>query len=124
MANIQLRISILNVPGDLSPLKLRGWLLQQAREIEERSSGLAYTRIKLFLSRRQRFAYTQKKLDALLQGIVDKFPSIHGIELAEVEQSLTNDQLKEVSGLANAELQDLSASLDEFLSKHPDTKIH
>lgn len=60
----------------------------------------------------------------LCRGIVDKFPSIHGIEVAGVEKSLTNDQMKEVSGLASAELQNLSASLDKFVSKHPDTKIH
>ena len=124
MANVQLRLSIINTPDDLSPLKLRGWLLQQAREIQEMSSDYAYTRIKLFLSKRQRFAFTQRKLDVLLQGIVDKYPAIHSIELAEVEKSLTNDQIQDACNMASAELNELSGSLDELMSKRTDTKTH
>lgn len=121
---MQLRISIVNTPDDLSPLKLRGWLLQQAREIQEMSSEHAYTRIKLFLTTRQRFAFTQKKLDVLLQGIVDKFPAIHGIELVEVNKSLTNQEMQTASEHANAELNELSKSLDGFLGKQKDKPLH
>lgn len=115
--NLQLRISVINAPGDLSPLKLRGWLLQQAREIQDMSAEHAYTRIKLFLTKRQRFAFTQKKLDGLLQGIVDKFPAIHGIELVEVERSLTNEQMQAAAKAANGELTELRDSLDEYLEQ-------
>lgn len=97
--------------------KLRGWLLQQAREIQDMSAEHAYTRIKLFLTKRQRFAFTQKKLDGLLQGIVDKFPAIHGIELVEVEQSLTNDEMQSVAKDADAELAKIRNSLDEYLEQ-------
>lgn len=122
--NVQLRISVINTPDDLSPLKMRGWLLQQAREIQEMSSEHAYTRIKLYLTKRQRFAFTQKKLDMLLQRIVDKFPAIHGIDLVEVDKSLTNQEMQAVSEYANAELNDLSKSLDNFLGKQPDDTLH
>lgn len=115
--NLQLRISVINTPDELSPLKLRGWLLQQAREIQDMSGERAYTRIKLFLTKRQRFAFTQKKLDGLLQGIVDKFPAIHGIELVEVEQPLTNEQMQAAAKDADAELTELSNSLDEYLAQ-------
>lgn len=124
MTNVQLRISVINTPDDLSPLKFRGWLLEQAREIQEMSGEHAYTRIKLFLTKRQRFAFTQKKLDALLQGIVDKFPAIHGVELVEVEKSLTNQEMQEASERATAELDELRESLDEYLGKQADTTIH
>lgn len=115
--NVQLRISVINTPDDLSPLKLRGWLLQQAREIQDISAEHAYTRIKLFLTKRQRFAFTQKKLDGLLQGIVDKFPAIHGIELVEVEHSLTNEEMQFAARDADAELTELGNSLDEYLEQ-------
>lgn len=101
----------------MSPLKLRGWLLQQAREIQDMSAEHAYTRIKLFLTKRQRFAFTQKKLDSLLQGIVDKFPAIHGIELVEVEQSLTNEEMQAAAKDADAELTGLRNSLDEYMKQ-------
>jgi hypothetical protein len=115
--NVQLRISVINTPDELSPLKLRGWLLQQAREIQDMSAEHAYTRIKLFLTKRQRFAFTQKKLDGLLQGIVDKFPAIHGIELVEVEQSLTNDEMQAAAKDADAEVTELRNSLDEYMEQ-------
>lgn len=113
--NIQLRISIINVPSELSPLKLRGWLQLQAKEIQELSLEHAYTRIKLFLTKRQRYAFTQKKLDLLLQGIVDKHPAIHGIELIEVDKPLGIAEMSEVSAMANSELTEMKESLDEFL---------
>lgn len=103
-------------------LKLRGWLLHQAREIQDMSAERAYTRIKLFLTKRQRFAFTQKKLGGLLQGIVDKFPAIHGIELVEVEQSLTNEEMQAVSKDADAELAELRNSLDEYLEQQAKPK--
>lgn len=115
--NVQLRMSVINAPDDLSPLKLRGWLMQQAREIQDMSDQHAYTRIRLFLTKRQRFAFTQKKLDVLLQGIVDKFPDIHGVELVEVERSLTNEQMQAAAEDANVELAELSNSLDEYLEQ-------
>jgi hypothetical protein len=123
-SNIQLRISVINAPDDLSPLKLRGWLLGQAREIQAMSTKNAYIRIKLFLTTRQRFSFTQKKLDVLLQGIVDKFPAIHGIELISGDQSLTVQEMKVASDLANSELEEMGKSLDSFLSKQPDKTHH
>jgi DNA-binding PucR family transcriptional regulator len=110
-------MSVINAPDDLSPLKLRGWLMQQAREIQDMSGDHAYTRIRLFLTKRQRFAFTQKKLDVLLQGIVDKFPVIHGIELVEVDRSLTNEEMQAAAEDANVELAELSNSLDEYLEQ-------
>lgn len=86
------------------------------------SAEHAYTRIKLFLTKRQRFALPQKKLDGLLQGIVDKFPAIHGIELVEVEQSLTNEQMHAAAKDADAELTELRNSLDEYLDQQGQLK--
>lgn len=112
--HVQLRISILNAPDDLSPLKLRGWLQQQAKEIQELSASQAFTRIKLFLTKKQRYGITQKKLDVLLQGIVDKHSAIHGIELIEVEKPLNVAEMEEASTMASSELNELAKSIDEI----------
>jgi hypothetical protein len=82
-------MSGINTPDNLSPLELRGWLMQQTKEIKDMLGEHAYTRIRLFLTKRQGFAFTQKKRDVLLQGIFNKFRAIHRIELIEVEQPLT-----------------------------------
>ena len=71
----------------------------------------------MFLTKRQRFAFTQKKLDGLLRGFVDKFPAIHGIELVEVEHSLTNEEMQLAARDADAELTELGNSLDEYLER-------
>lgn len=113
--HVQLRISILNVPDDLSPLKLRGWLQQQAKEIQELSTSHAYTRIRLFLTKKQRYGFTQKKLDVLLQGIVDKHSAIHGIELIEVETPLDVAEMKEASTMASSELNEMAKTLDKIV---------
>lgn len=96
MPNIPFRISALNIPDDLSPLKLRGYLQREAANIQRLSGGKGYTIIRLFLPERLRLQFTQKKLDVLLQSIVDKHPAIHRVELERTERPLTLAEMVEV----------------------------
>jgi len=112
--NVQLRIFVINTPDDLSPLKLRGWLLQQAREIQDISAEHVDQDVS---DKTPALRFPQKKFDGLLQGIVDKFPAIHGIELVEVEHSLTNEEMQLAARDADAELTELGNSLDECLER-------
>lgn len=81
----QLRISLLNAPDDMAPLKLRGWLRTEAVDIQSMARGEHdLIIIRLFMPERLRLAITQKKLDGILQEIVDKFPNIHRVELQSV----------------------------------------
>ena len=114
--NIKLRVSILNPPDDLSPLKLRGWLQQQAVEIQS-MSGNSFTVVKLYLAKKLRMAFTQKKLDALLGGIVEKHANIYRIELAVVDAQLDMDQIAVAQEEAKQDMAEMAKSADEFLSK-------
>lgn len=96
MPNIPFRISALNIPDNLSPLKLRGYLQREAADIQRLSGDKGYTIIRLFLPERLRLQFTQKKLDVLLQSIVDKHPAIHRVELERTERSLTLAEIVEV----------------------------
>lgn len=124
MGNFQLRMSVLNVPGELSALKLRGWLQQQALEIQGSSGDQAFVHIKLFLTKKQRFAFTQKKLDKLLSSIVDGYAAIHRIELLVVEAALTPAQMQEEVARANAEFQEMVESFDDQVGLEKAPTVH
>lgn len=95
MTNITFRTSILNIPDNLTPLKLRGYLKQAAADIQFQTGDKGYAVIRLFLPERLRLLFTQKKLDLLLQSIVDKHPAIHQIVLEPVEQPLSVAEMHE-----------------------------
>lgn len=112
--NVQLKISLVNVPDDLSPLKLRGYLRSEATEIQNMAAENCYAVIRLFLPERIRFGYTQKKLDVLLKEIVNKFPSIYKIELVSVKSSLDAHQLEAESLAAQGTLQEMIKDCKRF----------
>lgn len=124
--NVQMRISIINVPDDLSPLKLRGYLRDEATDIQRISAKNSYAVIRLFLPDRIRFGYTQNKLDGLLEDIVDKFPSIFKIELIPVKLSLNAQQMEEEALAAQGSLQELIDELKRFEAgnKGPKSTVH
>ena len=124
MANLKLRISVLNVPGDLSHLKVRGWLQQQAQEIQASAGEQGYVHIKLFLTKQQRYAFAPNKLDKLLKSIVDGYPSIHRIVLVIVENELTPVQMQEEAARANDELQEMAESLDKKFGPQKGPTVH
>jgi len=118
----QLRLSILNTPDDLTPLKLRGWLRSEAESIQ----GMAKSEhdmivIRLFLPERLRLASTQKQLDKLLQGIVDRFPNIYRVELRPVTKALT---LGEMAQAAEEGQTDLQAMLDDMKQDDNPPTLH
>lgn len=104
MSNIQFRISLVNVPAEISPLKLRGFLRSEAEDIQRKATGHSFFLMRLFLPERLLFAYTQKKLDVLLKNIADKYESIHRVELVVVKNSLDATQMMEEAKLAEEDL--------------------
>lgn len=90
------KISILHPSPDITPLKLRGWLYGEAEEIEGCSDRGDRVLVRLFLLERVRFGFTPKKLDALLQGVVDKYPSIQRVELNVVKTPMSLEQMRDV----------------------------
>lgn len=124
MTNLRLRISVLNVPGDLSHLKVRGWLQQQAQEIQASAGEQGYVHIKLFLTKQQRYAFAPNKLDKLLKSIVDGYPSIHRIVLVIVDNELTPLQMQEEVARANDDLHEMAESLDKKFGPQKGPTVH
>ena len=119
----QLRITILNPTEDISALKLRGWLQAEAEQIDAITGDDDFVIIRLFLMERVRYGFTQKKLDAILQGVTDKFPSIYRVELFLVKQPLTMEQMQEEAAQANADLDEMakqSAAISGSVNLYPE----
>jgi len=104
MSNIQFRISLVNVPDEISALKLRGFLRAEAEDIQRKATEHSLFIMRLFLPQRLLFAYTQKKLDVLLKDIVHKYKSIQRVQLVVVKKSLDMEQMMEESKLGNEDL--------------------
>lgn len=122
MSNIQFRISLVNVPMNISPLKLRGYLRAEANDIQNKATEHSFFIIRLFLPERILFAYTQKKLDVLLKDIVDKYPSIHRVELVTVKNTLDFAQMQEESKAAQKDLGILIEDAKAFSESHKDNE--
>lgn len=84
------RISLVNVPDDVSPADLRTFLRSEASSIQA-LAGHPDDRIlvRLFVPAPVLVAIGQRELDAILLTIVNKNANIQRIELLEVERSLS-----------------------------------
>lgn len=127
MSNIQFRISLVSVPPEISPLKLRGFLRSEAEDIQSKATEHSLFIVRLFLPERLLFAVTQKKVDVLLQDITNKYESIQRVELVVVKQSLNAVQMMEEAKLAEEDmkllLEDAKAMSDSMNGKS-DKTIH
>ena len=127
MSNIQFRISLVSVPVEVSPLKLRGYLRAEAEDIQRKATEHSLFLVRLFLPERLLFAVTQKKVDALLDDIVNKYESIQRVELVIVKHPLDAAQMMEEAKLANEDLKLLledAKAVSESLNSHNDKTIH
>lgn len=107
MPNGQFKISILNPSADISALKLRGWLYSKAEQINSTMTEHDYALIRLFIQSHIRFAFTQKKIDALMQGVTEKYEHIFQVELFVVDKPLTAEQIQKEYEIANNELSEM-----------------
>ncbi|MEN7433755.1 hypothetical protein VA599_23705 [Chromobacterium sp. TRC.1.1.SA] len=97
-------LSILNPPPEVTPLKFKGWLQTEAAKINAHYPPGHVIRIRLFLTPRLMYCLPRKKMDALMQGIVNRNDKIFGIELYETDHSLTADEMMEEAQLAQQDL--------------------
>lgn len=114
MASGQIRISLLNPGVEITPLRLRGWLQTEAARINGRSGPDDGAILRLFLTKKLRFAFTQDKLDAMLQAIADKYPAVLRIETQVVNVPLSTEQMEEQTRLANADLAKFMQRAEEY----------
>lgn len=105
MASGQLFIAILNPGVEITPLKLRGWLQREARQVSARAQPGDGAILRLFLTPRLRYAFTGEKLDALLQDLTERYPVVLRIETRLVDAPLSQDDMEAAIRQANQDLQ-------------------
>jgi hypothetical protein len=105
----QFRSSILQVPGEVTPLKLRGYLRQEIAAVQATAQNAEdIFVVRLFVLEKLLFALGAKKVDSILQGVLGKCPNIQRIELEALSRPLTQDEMQEAADEAQATLQTLS----------------
>ena len=108
----QFRSVVLQVPAEISPLKFRGHL---RREIQAVQAGVQSAEeivvVRLFVLEKVLFGLGQKKVDSILNSVVEKCPNIQRIELEGLVRPLTADEMQEAADEAQATLAALSAQV-------------
>lgn len=107
----KLRMSILNVTPDISALKFRSWIKEQAVDIQINADDTDFIVIRLFMPLKLIRAFGRSKLNKLLGEIAHAFPNVYRIDLREVEHSLTVPQMQEESVRGQ---EDLSSIIEEI----------
>jgi len=104
----QFRSSVLQVPAEVTPLKLRGYLRKEVEAVQATAqSEEDIIVVRLFVLEKVLFGLGAKKVDSILQGIVGKCPNIQRIELEALSRPLTQDEMQEAAEEAQATLQAL-----------------
>lgn len=116
---VEFRRTVLNVPMTVTPLKFKKWLIDEAKQIQDACTESSFAIIKLFLPMRIRLAHPRKELDELLQEIPNTYPNIHWVDVVQVENSLTDEEMTVIRELEQEKIEELSKSVSDFLRSQP-----
>lgn len=105
MASGQIFIAILNPGVEITPLRLRGWLQKEAAAVNKRANPGDGAILRLFLTKKLRYAFTGDKLDAMLRTLTERYATILRIETQLVEAPLSAEDMEAQTRQANADLQ-------------------
>lgn len=117
MASGQIFIAILNPGVEITPLRLRGWLQKEAAVVNKRANPGDGAILRLFLTKKLRYAFTGEKLDAVLQTLTERYPVILRIETRLVEAPLSAEDMEEQTRIANADLQKFMQRAEEYTKR-------
>lgn len=107
---MKLRISLLNVPDNISSLKLRGHLRSQIESICTDFPNDSVL-IRAFIPLRA-LGTNAKKLDTLFSDLVNRIPNLHRIEHVGVNKSLDMKALQFEMNEAQAEMAELHKQIE------------
>lgn len=105
----QFRSSVLQVPAEVTSLKFRGYLRQEIQAVQASvQSPEEIIVVRLYVLEKVLFGLGARKVDSILQGVVEKCPNIQRIELEALARPLTADEMEEAAEEAQAMVQALS----------------
>lgn len=102
----QYRYSILQVPVEVTPLKLRGYLRKELEAIQATAKDdTDIILVRLFVLERILFGLGPRKVDSVLAAVVSKCPNIQRVELEALSRPLSAEEMQEAAAEAQASLQ-------------------
>lgn len=105
----QFRSTVLQIPAEVTPLKFRGYLRKEIQAVQATAQNPEdIIVVRLFVLEKVLFGLGAKKVDSILQGIVEKCPNIQRVELEALARPLTAAEMQEAAAEAQAMLQTLS----------------
>lgn len=104
----QFRSSILQVPAEVTPLKLRGYLRKEIEAVQATAQGEEdIIVVRVFVLEKVLFGLGARKVNSILQGVVAKCPNIQRIELEALVRPLSAEEMQEAADEAQETLQAL-----------------
>jgi hypothetical protein len=89
------RITIVNAPGDLSSLKVPGWIKSEATSVQSNCGPDDFVIIRVFLTTAQVSGLGQRKVDKILKGLTDNHRNIYRVELTVSPSELSFEEIQE-----------------------------
>jgi hypothetical protein len=120
--NVEFWTTVLNVPDAITPLKFQAWLLNEVDSVQKNCLDSSFVIIKLFLPMRIRLAFMRDELNKFLQDIPGTYPNIHWVDVVQVNDSLTSDELAAIQAKQQNEILNLNKSVNDFLRNNTNKK--
>ena len=95
------RVTVLNAPGNLSSLKIPGWLKSEAASVQSSCGPDDIVILRVFLTTAQVSGIGQRKVDKVLKGITDVHRNIYRVELTVSPSELSFAEIQEALQDAN-----------------------
>ena len=95
MTKKSIRVSHVGIPGDLSVLKLKGYLKSALAEVAEGTSDEEILLVKVLVPRPLGLRAGEKLFDKVLQGIVDKDPRVNRVSVEFIDGEATPERIAE-----------------------------
>lgn len=107
------RVTILNAPGDLSSLKIPGWIKSEAASVQSSCGPDDFVIIRVFLTTAQVSGIGQRKVDKVLKGLTDAHRNIYRVELTVSPSALSLAEIQEAMQEANDALAAMTRPKDQ-----------
>ncbi|GGC10567.1 hypothetical protein GCM10007205_19620 [Oxalicibacterium flavum] len=112
--NVQFNVSVLAVPSFVHPDEFSKWLHQETRALQDLADEHSLIIVRLYLPQRIKDVWSRKELDALLQGITDKYPQIFRTEMVVIQDDLKLSEVELLQSDAEKEIAALMESMERY----------
>ena len=119
MAKKSIRVSHIGIPGDLSVLKLKGYLRTALAEAAQGTGDEEILLVKVLVPRPLGLRAGEKLFDKVLQGIVDKDPRVKRVSVEFIDGEVTPEKISASQARTQKEIDAYGHLLEESTDDEP-----